>query len=277
MIYELLNDLESYHQFSRCRDRKMINIPGILDQVNAISEWDKIQYPRYNLASTDVKVDDENCISVKIKAENRSMLEDHKLRPGNTIVFQGYTLTFDHLDNLISLDGCPIDQLKRLYVEDIRPEFEIAYLSETPESLVWRDLEVWPEDFKERIHFPFPYYRVWKGIFVSGRDLNTTERGLAVMVAVKGPDSINPFPVELVFSDWGVYYRKEDFDEEDEELIHYYTMMAIAGFYESYKRISSPFPSVLSVENQIKLAKLQYEESKRTGADLSGYIVHPIS
>lgn len=242
MIIEVLN------QNYKCgcnRGLSCLEVPGILNKLNSIIEWDFCKFPikTEELDETEkvvVGTDDNGNDIVEekkkiIKAEDREFLgQDPELKPGNVFLFNGgQVIAVDSPDRLVLIvSETGIGALDRIYEENIETEFSLLYNNYQIYSGNVEVVEsgITPEGFDLYYSVPYNLYKIWKERYVTGRGY--LEKGLCLKVTLESEDFI--FPIEAIMTDWSMIFKSSQIDEE---MIETAAKEILSWFYESYKRI----------------------------------------
>lgn len=186
--------------------------------------------------------------------EDREFLgHEPKLEPGTCFKLKGKTLALESDRELVLI--APINGgrhvLERLWEEDIEPEYKLLSGHYPEVKFSWEDLDSYDTQvFSEECLVPYPIYKVWKDYFVTGRDLKKiADNKLAVKMTILNLI----YPIELIFSDWSVYYKADDFDETEKDEIQEYVCSIISWFCNNMPRLQSSLGSFPDEERQTEL------------------------
>lgn len=269
MIYQLTK--ESY-KLGCNKGLDKLDSVGILDKVNAITEWDGIVYP---VIQEDITIEvpeyDENSNltgnninkEITVSKEDKNFLKKKQLEPGAVIVVNGNVIAFDGPDRIVLVfaKGKGYNALERFVNEIVEPEYAQAFEYEPATELVWESLDIIPSEYDCVKTVAYPTYKIWKDIFVKGRDISKTMDSGSIAVKVTATTDHYPLPVTLIFTDWEVLYSSKNFDEDDNFLLDILIENILSSFYEDTTRIYNPLRP-LSVEEQVSKYKEEWKESK---------------
>lgn len=224
-----------------------LKIPGILNNLNAVIEWDFCRFPleRKELDETEEVVvgqdDDGNDIKESrkkvVEFENKEFLgEDPELKPGNVFLYKGQVIAVDSPDRLILVvSETGFNSLERIYNENMKTEFDLLFNDYQIDSVKYEVIEdgIVPDEFDVTYHVPYSLYNIWKERFLTGRGF--LEKGLCLKVIMIADDFF--FPVEFIMTDWNVRCKSSQFEEGDEEMIGFAVKELLSWFYENYRRV----------------------------------------
>lgn len=203
-----------------------LKVPGILDKINELAEWDLVKFPRTR--QHDVEVNGE---TVPVMLEDRKYLgDDPKLEPGHCIFLGGQVIAFDSPDRMVLvISETGGRSLKRIYEEWIEAEWELTNEIENTIGFDYEDIEEVDEsEYDGTMPIPYSYYRVWKNLYLNGEEKK---------IAVKLDGGF--FPTHIVLDKWDIKYKTDEWEEGELDVLEYLVLGVLSWFCKFCPRDNS--------------------------------------
>ena len=239
----------------------MYEEPNLLDKLNYIIEWDFCKMPVSLVETVEQEVDGEK-LKINIYEEDKNRVTELKI--GDTFLFNGQVFAIDSEERIVLVvSGTGRGALGRFIEEVFHPEYKMMYGNRDVEV----DWELHDEDrgeFDTSLSVPYIDYRIWRDRFVAGRE-DLVKRKKDNAIQVKATVKVEGFllPIEIILGDWEAYYRSDEFDEEDREMLEEVVRYTLANFVRKYERLVNPIKPTLPKDEQIKVAIEQWKNKKK--------------
>lgn len=239
----------------------MYEEPNLLDKLNYIIEWDFCKMPVSLVETVEQEVDGEK-LKINIYEEDKNRVTE--LKVGDTFLFNGQVFAIDSEERIVLVvSGTGRGALGRFIEEVFHPEYKMMYGNRDVDV----DWELHDEDrgeFDTSLSVPYIDYRIWRDRFVAGRE-DLVKRKKDNAIQVKATVKVEGFllPIEIILGDWEAYYRSDEFDEEDREMLEEVVRYTLANFVRKYERLVSPIKPTLPKDEQIKVAIEQWKNKKK--------------
>ena len=239
----------------------MYEEPNLLDKLNYIIEWDFCKMPVSLVETVEQEVDGEK-LKINIYEEDKSRVTELKI--GDTFLFNGQVFAIDSEERIVLVvSGTGRGALGRFIEEVFHPEYKMMYGNRDVDV----DWELHDEDrgeFDTSLSVPYIDYRIWRDRFVAGRE-DLVKRKKDNAIQVKATVKVEGFllPIEIILGDWEAYYRSDEFDEEDREMLEEVVRYTLANFVRKYERLVNPIKPTLPKDEQIKVAIEQWKNKKK--------------
>lgn len=239
----------------------MYEEPNLLDKLNYIIEWDFCKMPVSLVETVEQEVDGEK-LKINIYEEDKNRVTELKI--GDTFLFNGQVFAIDSEERIVLVvSGTGQGALGRFIEEVFHPEYKMMYGNRDVEV----DWELHDEDrgeFDTSLSVPYIDYRIWRDRFVAGRE-DLVKRKKDNAIQVKATVKVEGFllPIEIILGDWEAYYRSDEFDEEDREMLEEVVRYTLANFVRKYERLVNPIKPTLPKDEQIKVAIEQWKNKKK--------------
>lgn len=221
----VFNVLEQKYKCGCGRGAAELVIPGILDKINELAEWDLIHFPKTK--QHDVEFEGE---VIPIMIEDREFLGiEPKLEPGNCILLEGQVIAFDSPDRMVLvITETGGRSLERIYEEHIKPEWELINELENIVEFNYEDYTGDEGEFDGSIPIPFVYYKVWKNLYLNGE-----EKKIQVTL------NTNMFPTTIMLDKWDCKYKTDEWEDDELDLLQSIVIGILAWFCRFYPRDNS--------------------------------------
>lgn len=221
--------------------------PGLLKKINRIIDWEHsyfpkniihketIKFPKYD-SSGNAMIKGFKEEEVLLYEENRNFLGDTKeLRPGNCILLNGSVIAIDSEDRIVLvLSETGRMSLNRIYVDIIEPEYSYIDVTVPDDFKVQINNSYVESDFDQEIAVPYVDFKLWKDRLACSKYRDEKN----IRFTIQSPLLL--YPIDLLFSDWVVKYKSEDFEpEEDNDLLSDYIKLIISWFLKNVKGIDN--------------------------------------
>ena len=239
----------------------MYEEPNLLDKLNYIIEWDFCKMPVSLVETVEQEVDGEK-LKINIYEEDKNRVTE--LKVGDTFLFNGQVFAIDSEERIVLVvSGTGRGALGRFIEEVFHPEYKMMYGNRDVDV----DWELHDEDrgeFDTSLSVPYIDYRIWRDRFVAGRE-DLVKRKKDNAIQVKATVKVEGFllPIEIILGDWEAYYRSDEFDDEDREMLEEVVRYTLANFVRKYERLVNPIKPTLSKDEQIKVAIEQWKNKKK--------------
>lgn len=239
----------------------MYEEPNLLDKLNYIIEWDFCKMPVSLVETVEQEVDGEK-LKINIYEEDKNRVTE--LKVGDTFLFNGQVFAIDSEERIVLVvSGTGRGALGRFIEEVFHPEYKMMYGNRDVDV----DWELHDEDrgeFDTSLSVPYIDYRIWRDRFVAGRE-DLVKRKKDNAIQVKATVKVEGFllPIEIILGDWEAYYRSDEFDEEDREMLEEVVRYTLANFVRKYERLVNPIKPTLPKDEQIKVAIEQWKNKKK--------------
>ena len=239
----------------------MYEEPNLLDKLNYIIEWDFCKMPVSLVETVEQEVDGEK-LKINIYEEDKNRVTE--LKVGDTFLFNGQVFAIDSEERIVLVvSGTGRGALGRFIEEVLHPEYKMMYGNRDVDV----DWELHDEDrgeFDTSLSVPYIDYRIWRDRFVAGRE-DLVKRKKDNAIQVKATVKVEGFllPIEIILGDWEAYYRSDEFDEEDREMLEEVVRYTLANFVRKYERLVNPIKPTLPKDEQIKVAIEQWKNKKK--------------
>lgn len=239
----------------------MYEEPNLLDKLNYIIEWDFCKMPVSLVETVEQEVDGEK-LKINIYEEDKNRVTELKI--GDTFLFNGQVFAIDSEERIVLVvSGTGRGALGRFIEEVFHPEYKMMYGNRDVDV----DWELHDEDrgeFDTSLSVPYIDYRIWRDRFVAGRE-DLVKRKKDNAIQVKATVKVEGFllPIEIILGDWEAYYRSDEFDEEDREMLEEVVRYTLANFVRKYERLVNPIKPTLPKDEQIKVAIEQWKNKKK--------------
>ena len=235
----------------------MYEEPNLLDKLNYIIEWDFCKMPVSLVETVEQEVDGEK-LKINIYEEDKNRVTE--LKVGDTFLFNGQVFAIDSEERIVLVvSGTGRGALGRFIEEVFHPEYKMMYGNRDVDV----DWELHDEDrgeFDTSLSVPYIDYRIWRDRFVAGRE-DLVKRKKDNAIQVKATVKVEGFllPIEIILGDWEAYYRSDEFDDEDREMLEEVVRYTLANFVRKYERLVNPIKPTLPKDEQIKVAIEQWK------------------
>ena len=239
----------------------MYEEPNLLDKLNYIIEWDFCKMPVSLVETVEQEVDGEK-LKINIYEEDKNRVTE--LKVGDTFLFNGQVFAIDSEERIVLVvSGTGRGALGRFIEEVFHPEYKMMYGNRDVDV----DWELHDEDrgeFDTSLSVPYIDYRIWRDRFVAGRE-DLVKRKKDNAIQVKATVKVEGFllPIEIILGDWEAYYRSNEFDDEDREMLEEVVRYTLANFVRKYERLVNPIKPTLPKDEQIKVAIEQWKNKKK--------------
>lgn len=239
----------------------MYEEPNLLDKLNYIIEWDFCKMPVSLVETVEKEVDGEK-LKINVYEEDKNRVTE--LKVGDTFLFNGQVFAIDSEERIVLVvSGTGRGALGRFIEEVFHPEYKMMYGNRDVDV----DWELHDEDrgeFDTSLSVPYIDYRIWRDRFVAGRE-DLVKRKKDNAIQVKATVKVEGFllPIEIILGDWEAYYRSDEFDEEDREMLEEVVRYTLANFVRKYERLVNPIKPTLPKDEQIKVAIEQWKNKKK--------------
>ena len=239
----------------------MYEEPNLLDKLNYIIEWDFCKMPVSLVETVEQEVDGEK-LKINIYEEDKNRVTE--LKTGDTFLFNGQVFAIDSEERIVLVvSGTGRGALGRFIEEVFHPEYKMMYGNRDVDV----DWELHDEDrgeFDTSLSVPYIDYRIWRDRFVAGRE-DLVKRKKDNAIQVKATVKVEGFllPIEIILGDWEAYYRSDEFDDEDREMLEEVVRYTLANFVRKYERLVNPIKPTLPKDEQIKVAIEQWKNKKK--------------
>lgn len=239
----------------------MYEEPNLLDKLNYIIEWDFCKMPVSLVETVEQEVDGEK-LKINVYEEDKNRVTE--LKVGDTFLFNGQVFAIDSEERIVLVvSGTGRGALGRFIEEVFHPEYKMMYGNRDVDV----DWELHDEDrgeFDTSLSVPYIDYRIWRDRFVAGRE-DLVKRKKDNAIQVKATVKVEGFllPIEIILGDWEAYYRSDEFDEEDREMLEEVVRYTLANFVRKYERLVNPIKPTLPKDEQIKVAIEQWKNKKK--------------
>ena len=239
----------------------MYEEPNLLDKLNYIIEWDFCKMPVSLVETVEQEVDGEK-LKINIYEEDKNRVTE--LKVGDTFLFNSQVFAIDSEERIVLVvSGTGRGALGRFIEEVFHPEYKMMYGNRDVDV----DWELHDEDrgeFDTSLSVPYIDYRIWRDRFVAGRE-DLVKRKKDNAIQVKATVKVEGFllPIEIILGDWEAYYRSDEFDEEDREMLEEVVRYTLANFVRKYERLVNPIKPTLPKDEQIKVAIEQWKNKKK--------------
>ena len=239
----------------------MYEEPNLLDKLNYIIEWDFCKMPVSLVETVEQEVDGEK-LKINIYEEDKNRVTELKI--GDTFLFNGQVFAIDSEERIVLVvSGTGRGALGRFIEEVFHPEYKMMYGNRDVDV----DWELHDEDrgeFDTSLSVPYIDYRIWRDRFVAGRE-DLVKRKKDNAIQVKATVKVEGFllPIEIILGDWEAYYRSDEFDDEDREMLEEVVRYTLANFVRKYERLVNPIKPTLPKDEQIKVAIEQWKNKKK--------------
>ena len=239
----------------------MYEEPNLLDKLNYIIEWDFCKMPVSLVETVEQEVDGEK-LKINIYEEDKNRVTE--LKVGDTFLFNGQVFAIDSEERIVLVvSGTGRGALGRFIEEVFHPEYKMMYGNRDVDV----DWELHDEDrgeFDTSLSVPYIDYRIWRDRFVAGRE-DLVKRKKDNAIQVKATVKVEGFllPIEIILGDWEAYYRSDEFDEDDHEMLEEVVRYTLANFVRKYERLVNPIKPTLPKDEQIKVAIEQWKNKKK--------------
>ena len=239
----------------------MYEEPNLLDKLNYIIEWDFCKMPVSLVETVEQEVDGEK-LKINIYEEDKNRVTE--LKVGDTFLFNGQVFAIDSEERIVLVvSGTGRGALGRFIEEVFHPEYKMMYGNRDVDV----DWELHDEDrgeFDTSLSVPYIDYRIWRDRFVAGRE-DLVKRKKDNTIQVKATVKVEGFllPIEIILGDWEAYYRSNEFDDEDREMLEEVVRYTLANFVRKYERLVNPIKPTLPKDEQIKVAIEQWKNKKK--------------
>lgn len=239
----------------------MYEEPNLLDKLNYIIEWDFCKMPVSLVETVEQEVDGEK-LKINIYEEDKNRVTE--LKVGDTFLFNGQVFAIDSEERIVLVvSGTGRGALGRFIEEVFHPEYKMMYGNRDVDV----DWELHDEDrgeFDTSLSVPYIDYRIWRDRFVAGRE-DLVKRKKDNAIQVKATVKVEGFllPIEIILGDWEAYYRSDEFDDEDREMLEEVVRYTLANFVRKYERLVNPIKPTLPKDEQIKVAIEQWKNKKK--------------
>ena len=239
----------------------MYEEPNLLDKLNYIIEWDFCKMPVSLVETVEQEVGGEK-LKINIYEEDKNRVTE--LKVGDTFLFNGQVFAIDSEERIVLVvSGTGRGALGRFIEEVFHPEYKMMYGNRDVDV----DWELHDEDrgeFDTSLSVPYIDYRIWRDRFVAGRE-DLVKRKKDNAIQVKATVKVEGFllPIEIILGDWEAYYRSDEFDEEDREMLEEVVRYTLANFVRKYERLVNPIKPTLPKDEQIKVAIEQWKNKKK--------------
>ena len=239
----------------------MYEEPNLLDKLNYIIEWDFCKMPVSLVETVEQEVDGEK-LKINIYEEDKNRVTELKI--GDTFLFNGQVFAIDSEERIVLVvSGTGRGALGRFIEEVFHPEYKMMYGNRDVDV----DWELHDEDrgeFDTSLSVPYIDYRIWRDRFVAGReDLVKRKKDNAIQVEATVKVEGFLLPIEIILGDWEAYYRSDEFDEDDHEMLEEVVRYTLANFVRKYERLVNPIKPTLPKDEQIKVAIEQWKNKKK--------------
>lgn len=239
----------------------MYEEPNLLDKLNYIIEWDFCKMPVSLVETVEQEVDGEK-LKINVYEEDKNRVTE--LKVGDTFLFNGQVFAIDSEERIVLVvSGTGRGALGRFIEEVFHPEYKMMYGNRDVDV----DWELHDEDrgeFDTSLSVPYIDYRIWRDRFVAGRE-DLVKRKKDNAIQVKATVKVEGFllPIEIILGDWEAYYRSDEFDEDDHEMLEEVVRYTLANFVRKYERLVNPIKPTLPKDEQIKVAIEQWKNKKK--------------
>ena len=211
--------------------------------------------------TVEQEVDGEK-LKINVYEEDKNRVTE--LKVGDTFLFNGQVFAIDSEERIVLVvSGTGRGALGRFIEEVFHPEYKMMYGNRDVDV----DWELHDEDrgeFDTSLSVPYIDYRIWRDRFVAGRE-DLVKRKKDNAIQVKATVKVEGFllPIEIILGDWEAYYRSDEFDEEDREMLEEVVRYTLANFVRKYERLVNPIKPTLPKDEQIKVAIEQWKNKKK--------------
>lgn len=199
-----------------------IEVPNLVLKLNLIVDKKRSTWP-----INDTRTQEEKESGVPAPAPEKTELEE-----GDVFVYEGTVFAIDHdrLVQIVSETG-PL-ALNRIWENQIKPEIEFSYFEDNDNEYSWEELKTLPEEESvyQRFVPPYEQYKIWKENFVKDRNLRPI-----YTIEVKIKDSMIGFTRSVYLRPSGVFYKEQDFSEEE---LKFYFKKIMCWFYSEVGRVT---------------------------------------
>lgn len=239
----------------------MYEEPNLLDKLNYIIEWDFCKMPVSLVETVEQEVDGEK-LKINIYEEDKNRVTE--LKVGDTFLFNGQVFAIDSEERIVLVvSGTGRGALGRFIEEVFHPEYKMIY-GNRDVDVDWELIDEDRGEFDTSLSVPYIDYRIWRDRFVAGRE-DLVKRKKDNAIQVKATVKVEGFllPIEIILGDWEAYYRSDEFDEEDREMLEEVVRYTLANFVRKYERLVNPIKPTLPKDEQIRVAIEQWKNKKK--------------